>query len=127
MDSEQRKVILGNAIIKFAWSPFFTMKKLKFTYHVKGYEIFMTKKEMSIAKSSVNMDFQKAIELERIVIGRDNIVRYLFWSVINSKNLSDKVYEKIVKSLNRYIKDFDTEDISVTKMDILIHLSRVNI
>lgn len=69
MASIQREAVLWDAIIKFAGYPFFTMKKLKFTYHVKGYEIFVTRKEKSITRSSVNMAFQKAIDLERNVTG----------------------------------------------------------
>ena len=69
MDSIQREDILWDAIVKFAGYPFFTMKKLKFTYHVSGYEIFVTRKEKSITRSSVNMAFQKAIDLERNVTG----------------------------------------------------------
>lgn len=69
MDSIQRETILWDAIVKFAGYPFFTMKKLKFTYHVKGHEIFVTRKEKSITRSSVNIAFQKAIDLERNVTG----------------------------------------------------------
>lgn len=69
MDHVQREAILWDAIVKFAGYPFFTMKKLKFTYHVKKYEIFVTRKEKIITRSSVNMAFQKAIDLERNVAG----------------------------------------------------------
>ena len=68
-DTGQKEDILWDAIVKFAGYPFFTMGNLKFTYHVKGYEIFVTRKEKSITRSTVNVAFQKVVELERNVIG----------------------------------------------------------
>lgn len=49
--------------------PFYTMKGFRFTYKVKGNEIFVSRKEKSITRSSVILAMTKAIELQYKVKG----------------------------------------------------------
>ena len=56
---------LWNAIVAFQGYPFKTSKGLSFTYKVKGGELFFTRKEKSITRSTVDIAFQKALELGR--------------------------------------------------------------
>lgn len=54
---------LWDALLLFQKYPFYTAKKLEFTYTVKGHEIFVDRKEKSITKSTVLIAFHKALEL----------------------------------------------------------------
>lgn len=54
---------LWNAIVAFQGYPFKTSKGLSFTYKVKGGEVFITRKEKSITKATVDIAFRKALEL----------------------------------------------------------------
>ena len=47
----------------FQGYPLKTSKGLSFTYKVKGGELFFTRKEKSITRSTVDIAFQKALEL----------------------------------------------------------------
>lgn len=60
---EKTKEMLWNAILRFEGYPFVTAKGLRFKYAVKGNEIFVDRKEKSITRSSVELAFQKALEL----------------------------------------------------------------
>ena len=48
---------------------FYTAKKYKFRYTISGGEIFVTRKEKSITRSSVNMAINKVIEKKGIIPG----------------------------------------------------------
>lgn len=61
--------ILWDTILLFQSYPFYTAKGLKFTYIVKGGELFVTRKEKSITRATVDVAFQKALSMERIVSG----------------------------------------------------------
>ena len=52
-----------DAMIQFQNYPFLTSKGLKFTYTIHGNEIFFTRKEKGITRSTVDIALQKAIEL----------------------------------------------------------------
>jgi hypothetical protein len=52
-----------------AGQSFYTAKQLEFTYRVKGNEIFISRKEKSITRSTVTLALKKALELNRIVTG----------------------------------------------------------
>ena len=54
---------LWAAIEAFSGFPFSTAKGLEFTYAVKGNEIFFSRKEKSVTRSTVNMAFHRAQEL----------------------------------------------------------------
>lgn len=43
--------------------PFFTSKGLEFTYIIKGNEIFFSRREKSITRSTVDIALKKALEL----------------------------------------------------------------
>lgn len=45
--------------------PFSTLKGLEFSYRVKGYEMFVDRKNKSLTKSTVFIAFQKALELQK--------------------------------------------------------------
>ncbi len=62
-------LLVWKAIVLFAGYPFETMKGLKFTYIVKGGEVFITRKEKSITRSSVEMAYRKTLELGGKVSG----------------------------------------------------------
>lgn len=49
--------------------PFYTMKGLRFTYQIKGNEIFVTRREKSITRSTVVLAMKKAVELQYRVKG----------------------------------------------------------
>lgn len=54
---------LWETLVLFAGCPFATMKGLEFTYSIKGYEMFVDRKEKSITRSSIEIAFRKAMEL----------------------------------------------------------------
>ncbi|MDO5392965.1 MAG: hypothetical protein Q4F24_18035 [Eubacteriales bacterium] len=54
---------LWKAIVAFQGYPFKTSKGLNFTYKVKGGELFFSRKEKSITRATVDIAFQKALEL----------------------------------------------------------------
>lgn len=54
---------LWEALVLFADYPFKTSKGLQYTYVVKGGELFFSRKEKSITRATVNIAFQKAMEL----------------------------------------------------------------
>ena len=60
---------LWNAVVLFAGYPFQTSKGLCFTYKVKGGEIFITRKEKSITRATVDIAFQRALELGECATG----------------------------------------------------------
>ncbi|MCD8088738.1 MAG: hypothetical protein LUE22_09220 [Oscillospiraceae bacterium] len=60
---------LWSAIILFEGYPFYTAKNLKFRYEVRGGEMFVDRKEKSITKSSVEMAYRKAVEMDGKVSG----------------------------------------------------------
>lgn len=68
-DTDKLVEELWKVITVFEKYPFYTMKGLRFTYHVKGNEIFVSRKEKSITRSSVILAMKKAIELQNRVKG----------------------------------------------------------
>lgn len=56
---------MWKALELFASEPFFTAKGLEFTYTIKGYEMFVSRKEKSITRSSVLIALEKCIEMMR--------------------------------------------------------------
>lgn len=56
---------LWDALLEFQKYPFHTAKGLEFTYEIRGYEMFVDRKEKSITRATVNMAFHKALELQR--------------------------------------------------------------
>ena len=60
---------LWEAVKAFEKYPFYTMKGLRFTYVLKGRELFDSRKEKSITGSTVMLAFRKALELQQKVKG----------------------------------------------------------
>ena len=54
---------LWRSFVAFQGYPFKTSKGLSFTYKVKGGELFFSRKEKSITRATVDIAFQKALEL----------------------------------------------------------------
>lgn len=69
LQKDQSMDTLWTALVAFAGHPFSTAKGLEFTYRVKGYEIFVDRKEKSITRSSVELAYRRALELEGNVTG----------------------------------------------------------
>lgn len=66
---EEIEMQLWNTLLLFQAYPFQTSKGLKFTYSIKGNELFVIRKEKSITRSTILMAFQKALSLEGFVSG----------------------------------------------------------
>ena len=58
---------LWEAVKAFEKYPFYTMKGLRFTYELKGRELFVSRNEKSITSSTVMLAFRKALELQQKV------------------------------------------------------------
>lgn len=61
--------LLWEALMLFQGDSFYTAKKLEFTYTIKGNEMFVSRKEKSITRATVNMSFRKAVALDGFVTG----------------------------------------------------------
>lgn len=59
-DSEK---LLWNTLILFQDCVFETAKKLQYTYCIRGYEMFVSRKDKSITRSTVNLAFGMAVKL----------------------------------------------------------------
>ncbi len=57
---------LWEALLLFQSCPFHTAKGLEFSYTVKGGELFVSRKEKSITRSSVEMAFRRALALGEV-------------------------------------------------------------
>lgn len=60
---------LWSAIVVFQGYPFKTSKGLNFTYKVKGGEMLVNRKEKSITKSTVELAYERAVEMNGKVEG----------------------------------------------------------
>ena len=61
--------LLWDALICLEGQKFHTVKGLEYTYHIRGNEMFVSRKTKSITKASVNLALEKIIELEGVVTG----------------------------------------------------------
>ncbi|MCD8149714.1 MAG: hypothetical protein LUE92_09170 [Clostridiales bacterium] len=61
--------ILWKALQLFENVPFYTSRKLMFRYTLKGGEMFVDRKSKSITRSSIEMAYKKAVEMEGKVSG----------------------------------------------------------
>lgn len=64
-ETENTKDLLWETLISFEDYPFKTAKGLRFYYTVKSNELFISRKEKSVTRSSVNMAFETAVKLQR--------------------------------------------------------------
>lgn len=64
-ESENAKDLLWETITAFEDYPFKTAKGLRYYYTVKGNELFISRKDKSVTRASVNMAFETAVRLQR--------------------------------------------------------------
>ena len=60
---------MWDTLILFQGYTFLTAKGLKFTYTLKGNEVFFSRKEKSVTRATVDLALQKAVEKEGMVSG----------------------------------------------------------
>ena len=63
--SEKTKDLLWETLIAFENYPFKTATGLRYSYTVKGNELFVSRKEKSVTRASVNIAFEAAVRLQR--------------------------------------------------------------
>ena len=63
--AEHTKNLLWETITAFEDYPFKTAKGLRYYYTVKGNELFISRKEKSVTRASVNMAFETTVRLQR--------------------------------------------------------------
>lgn len=56
---------LWDALVLLEGRSFETAKHLKYSYSIKGYEIFVSRKDKSITRSTVNLSLWNAMELQK--------------------------------------------------------------
>lgn len=56
-------------LVGFEGYTFYTYRGLDFQYEIRGYELFVSRKEKSVTRSSVEIAIEKALERDRIVTG----------------------------------------------------------
>lgn len=56
---------LWDALVLFAGTNFETAKHLRYSYSVKGYEIFVSRKDKSITRATVNLSLRNAMDLQK--------------------------------------------------------------
>lgn len=66
---EELSNMLWNVLMLYQGTTFHTVQGLDFTYTIKGYELFVDRKDKSITKSTVDKSFAKALELNGTVSG----------------------------------------------------------
>ncbi|MCD7750506.1 MAG: hypothetical protein LUI10_01985 [Lachnospiraceae bacterium] len=69
MKQSEDTSVLWDTLLLFQSYPFYTAKGLKFTYTIKGREMFVSRKDKSITRATINLAFQKALLLDGIVTG----------------------------------------------------------
>lgn len=68
-DSSELSDMLWNVLMLYQGTVFHTVQGLDFKYSIKGYELFVDRKDKSITKSTVDKSFAKVLELNGIVTG----------------------------------------------------------
>lgn len=56
---------LWDALVLFEGKNFETAKHLHYNYSIKGYEIFVSRKDKSITRATVNLSLRNAMELQK--------------------------------------------------------------
>ncbi len=69
MPGDEQEAALWNLLTCLQGCVFLTAKGLKFTYKIKGGEMFINRKSKSITQATVFMAFRKAMELGGVVAG----------------------------------------------------------
>ena len=68
-DREKAQDLLWAELILREGQNFYTVKGLEYTYHIRGNEMFVSRKTKSITKASVNLALEKIIEFDGMVAG----------------------------------------------------------
>lgn len=61
--------LLWDTLCLFQEVPFYTAKNLEFFYTIKGYEMFVSRKDKSITRSTVLLTFHNALKMNRKASG----------------------------------------------------------
>lgn len=69
VDTTAMETILWDALLLYQSYPFKTAKGLKFTYCIKGNEMFVDRKEKSITRATVNIALRNALESGAAITG----------------------------------------------------------
>lgn len=68
-----RKTLIRSICGRLSWNSravlFFTAKNLEFTYAIRGGELFVSRKEKSITRATVELAFWRALELKEATTG----------------------------------------------------------
>ncbi len=56
---------LWDALVLFAGENFETAKHLRYNYSIRGYEIFVSRKDKSITRATVNLSLWNAMDLQK--------------------------------------------------------------
>lgn len=62
---ERLEAVLWSVLVLFQGTVFETAKHLTYSYCVKGYEIFVSRKDKSITRSTVNVSLWNAMKLQK--------------------------------------------------------------
>lgn len=62
---EEAEALLWEILVDHKGHPFYTAKGLEFTYDIKGYEMFVDRKDKSITRSTVMLSFWKALQVQQ--------------------------------------------------------------
>ena len=62
---EPESDVLWNELRKLEGETFHTAKGLEYTYEIRGYELFVSRRDKSITRSTVNLTYRKAMDLLR--------------------------------------------------------------
>ncbi|MDO5337547.1 MAG: hypothetical protein Q4E89_08835 [Eubacteriales bacterium] len=64
-DKYEMEECLWQVLLLFQEVPFYTAKGLDFTYHIKGNEIFFSRKDKSITRATVMLGFYAALSMRQ--------------------------------------------------------------
>lgn len=56
--------ILWSVLLKYQGHTFYTAKHLEFTYTIRGKEMFVSRKDKSITRSTIDLAFEKALQVQ---------------------------------------------------------------
>lgn len=72
-DQTDTESVLWAVFLVFEGYTFQTVKGLRFTYRIKGHELFVDRKVKSITRSTINMAFRKVLQMNGEVSGPKKI------------------------------------------------------
>ena len=57
--------VLWDELSRMQGETFYTVKGIEFTYEIRGFELFVSRKDKSITRSTVQLTYRKAMDLLR--------------------------------------------------------------